>query len=286
MEVTPSQSSQSSQLQPLDLPSLREASDLADVTFTFIDSGTRGITELKANKTFLACASDVFRTQFFGSISSEKVIHVEDSNGDAFDTFLDILYHVDIDLKQKNLKFLGEIFYLAEKYQVNDLKTVIVEVVENMNIGMKDVVEIMMIAEGTSQLEQFSESLILLCVKLVLSSSTETLAEMFDMFEVEESTSYLLHKLMSKVNKLKDKVSVVEPCKNCHQNPCINGEVITHTNFVEKACAFKKGYDKILETSRKSEFKQFFKCYTNEGEPPNEGVLEFIAWYPMYYKCC
>ena len=209
MEVTPSQSSQSSQLQPLDLPSLREASDLADVTFTFIDSGTRGITELKANKTFLACASDVFRTQFFGSISSEKVIHVEDSNGDAFDTFLDILYHVDIDLKQKNLKFLGEIFYLAEKYQVNDLKTVIVEVVENKNIGMKDVVEIMMIAEGTSQLEQFSESLILLCVKLVLSSSTETLAEMFDMFEVEESTSYLLHKLMSKVNKLKDKVSVV-----------------------------------------------------------------------------
>jgi len=287
MEVTPSQSSQSSQLQPLDLPSLREASDLADVTFSFSDIGTKGIKELKANKTFLACASDIFRTQFFGSIPCEKVIHVEDSNVDAFDTFLDILYHVDVDLKERNFKFLGEIFYLAEKYQVHDLKTLIVEVVESKNIGMKDVLEIMMIAEagGTSRLEKFSESLILLCVKLVLSSSAETLAEMFDMFEVEESTSYLLHKLMSKVNKLKDKVSRVEPCKNCRKNPCMNGERITIYNFVEKACAFMRGYDKILETSRKAEFKQFFKYY-NEGEPPNEGDLEFTAWYPMYFKCC
>jgi len=285
MEVTPSQSSQSSQLQPLDLPSLREASDLADVTFSFSDIGTKGTKELRANKTFLACASDIFRTQFFGSIPVEKVIHVEDSNVDAFDTFLDILYHVDVDLKDKNLKFLGEIFYLAEKYQVNDLKTLIVEVVESLKIGMKDVVEIMMIAERTSRLEQFSESLILLCVELVLSSSTETLAEMFDMFEVEESTSYLLHKLMSKVNKLKDKVNVVGPCKNCRRKPCINGEVITHINFVEKACAFMKGYDKILETSRKDGFKQFFKYYY-EDHPPEEGALEFTAWYPMYFKCC
>jgi len=258
---------------------------LSDVTFSFSDIGTKGNKELKANKTFLACASEVFKTQFFGSIPCEKVIFVEDSNVDAFETFLDILYGVDVDLKEKNLKFLGELFYLAEKYQVTDLKTAIVEVVESTSIGMKDVLDIMMIAEATSRLEQFSESLCLLCVKLVLSSSVEGLAELFKMFEVEESTSCLLHKLMSKVDDLKSKVKVEESCKNCRQKPCIDGALITRDNFVEKARARMSGNDKIMETSRIG-YKLYFKYYRSEDEPPTEGDLEFDAWYPMYFKCC
>ena len=286
MEVTSSQLSQLSQIQPLDLSSIREASDLSDVTFSFSDIGTKGNKELKANKTFLACASEVFKTQFFGSIPCEKVIFVEDSTVDAFETFLDILYGVDGDLKEKNLKFLGELFYLAEKYQVTDLKTAIVEVVESTSIGMKDVLDIMTIAEATSHLEQFSESLCLLCVKLVLSSSVEGLAELFNMFQVEESTSCLLHKLMSKVDDLKSKVKVEESCKNCRQKPCIHGSLISKDNFVGKARAMMSGNDKIMETSRMTGYTQYFKYYRSEDEPPTEGDLEFDAWYPMYFKCC
>ena len=201
-------------LPPLNIPSLREASDMADVTFCFNDIGQKGTKELKANKTILACASEVFMAQFFRSTHVEKVILVEDSNVDAFDTFLDILYHIGVDLKGKNSKFLGELFYLAEKYHVNELKTLIIEAVESKNIDIKDILDIMTIAEATSELKNFSESLVQLCVKLVLASSAEALAEYFNMCEVEESTSYLLHKLMSKVNnKLKSEVNTEKCCK-------------------------------------------------------------------------
>ena len=48
--------------------------------------------------------------QFFRSTHVEKVILVEDSNVDAFDTFLDILYHVGVDLKEKNSNISGGTF--------------------------------------------------------------------------------------------------------------------------------------------------------------------------------
>ena len=47
-----------------------------------------------------------------------------------------------------------------------------------------------------------------------------------------------------------------------------------------------KGNDKTMETSRMTGYKQYFKYYRGEDEPPSEGDLEFDAWYPMYFKCC
>ena len=58
----------------VDLPSLRRSNKLDDVTFVLYEKGCDESYELYANKTILSCASEVFKTQFFGSIPAEKVV--------------------------------------------------------------------------------------------------------------------------------------------------------------------------------------------------------------------
>ena len=82
-----------------------------------------------------------------------------------------------IDLQDFHVKFLGDLFYLAEKYQVNAVKVAIVEDVKLRKIKINDILEIMKVAEANAHLAEFAESLEMLCSKKVLNSTTGNLSE-------------------------------------------------------------------------------------------------------------
>jgi len=225
-----------------DLPVARNCSKFADVTFSFneMSSVDESKKEIKANKVILALASEVFKTQFFGSIPAGTVVPVEDSNAEAFGIFIDILYNVKIELKDLHPILLGDLFYLAEKYQVVSVKVAIVEDVKLRQIEIKDILEILKVAESRSQLVQFADSLYKLCLKVILKSY-DNIIKVFGMFDPDvedESTSRLLHRLMFKAKYyLKDKLfmSDIKLCSNCQRFPCISGLAVNLDNFVKNA---------------------------------------------------
>jgi len=224
-----------------DLPIARNCPEIADVTFSFeeISSVAGSSKEIKANKAILAVASEVFKTQFFGSIPAGNVVPVEDSNAEAFGIFIDILYNVKIELKDFNPKLLGDLFYLAEKYQVHTVKDAIVKDVKLRQIEIKDVLEILKVAESKVQLVQFADSLYKLCLKVILKSS-DNIIKVFGMFDPDvedECTSRLLHRLMFKAQYLKDELDETDGklCSNCQHFPCLNGVAVNIDNFVKNA---------------------------------------------------
>jgi len=216
------------------IPSSRKWSEMADVIFRFkeTDASAEGnINEIKANKTILALASDVFKTQFFGSDPAVTVIPVEDANVDAFSIFIDILYNVKVELKDMDLKLLAELFYLAETYQVDVLRDAIVEDVELRDIKVADVLGTLKVAELYSHLVQFATCLHKLCLNVVFKSYDNLLA-LFSKSIVDQSNSRLLHQFMIEAEFLKWEVGMLKPCINCRQIECRDGLSVSLDNFV------------------------------------------------------
>jgi len=262
-----------------DLPS-RICSELADVTFSFDtkSSITNGKKEIKANKTILALASEVFKTQFFGSIPAEEPVPVKDSNAEAFGIFLDILYNEKIQLKDMNPMLLGDLYYLAEKYQVDEIKVAILEDINLRQVTIEDVIEVLTVVESKSQLVQFTESLYKLCLKVVLKSS-DNIWKLFNMSDPDdESTSRILHRFMIKAHTLKDENDQV--CNNCQQFPCLDGSRVDLNSFVVNAVTMRRSrlVGEVLTLIRAEE--DMVKVLDLEKE-------EFDWYYPgdLVYKC-
>jgi len=192
----------------VDLPSLRRSRKLDDVTFIMNDGY-----EINANKTILACASEVFKTQFFGSIPAGNVVIVKDSNGASFSTFLDMLYNIKVEMNKMDLKRLGDLFYLVQKYQVSNWKEAILRNVQLRKLKMDEVLDAVVVAEANSHLIEFAKSINIICAEFVHNSSSKEISELFMKSEVEEATSAMLHRLMAKAFSLVDEVSRKEPNK-------------------------------------------------------------------------
>lgn len=80
-----------------------------------------GTQEFSAHKFILTTRSPVFK-RMFPVGTTERTIHVvsvQDANPVAFKMFLEFLYGCDY----KDNKFLVQLLYLADKYEVADLKT-------------------------------------------------------------------------------------------------------------------------------------------------------------------
>ena len=124
-------------------------------------------------------ASEVFKTQFFGSLPAGKVILVEDSSIDAFKIFVDALHGVKVNYKEINLMLLGEIFFLADKYQVDAMKVAIIDNVKTREVNKNDVLDAAIVSEANTHLVEFANALDMLCVEFVRSLSITELSELF-----------------------------------------------------------------------------------------------------------
>ena len=251
---------------------LRRSTDLADVTFTIKDPGNNGgDVEIKAHKVILAGASEIFKTQFFGAFPSEDIVRVEDATVATFNLFLDSIYNVPVELKELSLKVIGELFYLAEKYRIDAVKKALVKYVREMEITKEEVLPVLTIAESTSHLVEFADALFMLCVKFAHKSTTVELMNLFHEVKVEEKSSIMLHRFLSKAFSVKNE----DYCKNCQHHPCLDESVLSKENFVTNAFITRERrvdgirktvsfegevvtYRKSMETRRVNELK--YKC--------------------------
>ena len=103
--------------------------DLVDICFVAKDI-LGNEKKIKCHKFILAQASPIFKQQFYGPIKEEKEeIKIEDSNYEAFKDLIDFIYkqeEITAFSSIETAEVLEELFgliYLAEKYQVEQLKS-------------------------------------------------------------------------------------------------------------------------------------------------------------------
>ena len=98
-----------------------------DVRFVFeVDSDEDPITVF-AHKFILSLGSNVFKTQFFGPMKETTFdIHIVDANPDVFSLFISSIYE-DVNIRDKSVTFLIELFYISEKYDVTEVKEAVIE---------------------------------------------------------------------------------------------------------------------------------------------------------------
>lgn len=94
--------------------------DSTDCCFQFpTNDATSATNELKCHRKLLSALSPVFATMFNADwAESSKVVSIVDASFEDFETFLAYFYKEKIELSTDNV---NEIFYLAHKYEVNDL---------------------------------------------------------------------------------------------------------------------------------------------------------------------
>ena len=75
-----------------------------------------------AHKHVLALGSPVFKMQFYGPLREDRrVIRIVDSIPEVFRVFIKCFYE-DVDLNQLNIKILCDLYYLGDKYCIEELK--------------------------------------------------------------------------------------------------------------------------------------------------------------------
>ena len=105
-----------------------------------------------------------------------------------------------------------EVVNTRECTQVKNHSSVIsVDYLKDKEIKKDEVLDWFRIAESSSHLEEFARSLFMICAKFAYSCTSSELIQLFDDQDVEEETSALLHRFMSKALHVK--------CKNCRHVP-------------------------------------------------------------------
>ena len=117
-----------------------------DVKFVVKDADGKVAGEIQASKVLLSLVSEVFRTQFFGTMSEEKrdtedditTIVIEDTSFTAFRSLIGYIYSGDeASLRSlKDLNLLFEIFQLADKYLLFTLKTLVKTIIEKFPLSL------------------------------------------------------------------------------------------------------------------------------------------------------
>ena len=105
----------------------------------------------------LALHSDHFKNAFFGSgvnfkEKEEGSVVIKDTTKEAFEDFLGFNYEKKIDFGSKTLEELYEVFNLAERYQVEELKEVVSTSIKNFPLSIDNVVKSAAIAKEYGQL--------------------------------------------------------------------------------------------------------------------------------------
>ena len=88
-----------------------------NVTFSFPDGR-----QLGSNKLLLSMASQVFEAMFSGNWQEDEVVNLPDTNLEAFQLFTQILYYKKVDLSKADWLTCDQLYYLADKYMVEEIK--------------------------------------------------------------------------------------------------------------------------------------------------------------------
>ena len=273
-------------IQTIDLSSFLQAnSAMVDVKFIFSSPDSNEVQELPAHKLVLSCASQVFRTQFYGSIPGDQdAIPVTDSSFEAFKIFIDILYNKKVDLKTLTFQLLGEVFYLAEKYHIDTLKKLVTNSVMAKRIDADNLLTAAKVAEENYHMEEFANALYETCSNFVSENPFQVL-KMFANLESQEDgeSSTSLTRVTARVLSMRH----VDRCKNCGHSPCLDGVLLTKDNYVLDARILPEGFENEdpsrIRRILKLDEEKGLVCYSISGQ--SETISKLLLAQKYKFKC-
>lgn len=201
-----------------------------DIRFTFNEQDGV-IKEVKAHKMILASVSDVFYREFYGSLPAESDIEIKDSRHGIFLTMIEFIYNKKPNYKDADLEFLSSLYYLADKYNIAELRNRIIASIPEHDVTKDNVLDVALLAEENILHQPLSEALYDASASFVMK--TEGVEH--EMFADEnEKQAVVVFKIMNRVKKVKSgKVQMKSTFCRCLQVPCKNGEKVTSQNFVK-----------------------------------------------------
>jgi len=257
---------------------------LHDVEFVFIDNVFDETLTVTAHKVILSIASDVFEAQFYGNIQEPSDrINISDASFKAFQMMVEYIYNREHAWEKEELSFLAEMYYLGEKYHLDDLKEEILDSVAKHYVNRSNLLEVAILAEKQAQPHpELSKRLYTIAAMFLKTSFNGDIKEVLKLFsEVkadpsDATNSFILHKLMSTLNDIR------QICLNCKTIPCLSNSEVTRHRFVAGARIrivqgkhFHPGIDPYAITERLSKSKPnkfiikkatgYISCYFGKG---------------------
>ena len=254
-----------------------------DVTFVLTTKDDE-VVEVKAHKLILAFASDVFNREFYGSLSSEDIIHIKDSSHEVFELFIAFIYSKQLKWKDYDLAILSSLYYLAEKYNVKVLREEIITFIPEYKIKKEHVLEVATLAEENILNPELSQALYLsasTCLKSEFGGEIKKVYDFVTRPGVNESHAVVIFKLLCMMKTVK-----IEHCENCTLPTanCLNGQGITFKNFVPGA---KVNPTNLAVTGFQERVKRLVCVISDReftGTRLDGTVVENLHLSPEYYK--
>eukprot|EP00092_Neocalanus_flemingeri_P022140 GFUD01024016.1.p1 GENE.GFUD01024016.1~~GFUD01024016.1.p1 ORF type:complete len:277 (-),score=67.44 GFUD01024016.1:154-984(-) len=178
---------------------LEPNSDLpTDVRFLFEMEGDQGniVKEVRAHRLILAIASDAFKREFYGSMkeAEEEDVIVKDASQPVFQAMVDFIYNKQTALRVYELDFLASLYYLAEKFDLQDLKQGILAAIPEHEVTNENVLDVAILAEDSILHPPLSEALYVAAASFLKSKFNGKLENVVDFTVENESTQ--LHGLV------------------------------------------------------------------------------------------
>ena len=195
-----------------------------DVKFLFKEE-CGSIKEVAAHRVILAIASDVFNREFFGSMEAEDEIEINDATQEVFKTMIEYIYDKQKDWKGHDLIHLCSLYYLAEKYNIEDLRGEIIASIPEQKVSKENALDIAILAENNIHHRPLSDALYDASASFlkIKFKDVDSVVDFFSEQENHEEHALVIFKIIKKIRRIK--------CGNCQQTPCLNGKGVTHQNF-------------------------------------------------------
>ena len=141
---------------------------------------------------------------------------IKDTTKEAFEDFLGFNYEKKIDFESKTLEELYEVFNLAERYQVEELKEVVSTSIKHFPLSIDNLVKSAAIAKEYGHFENVSDALYASCVDFAKAQFTD--GDSVLTFVQENNDDTMVMKILKDI-KLP---AMKKICSNCRQQPCRN----------------------------------------------------------------
>ena len=192
---------------------------------------------VSAHKFLLAAVCPVFGRQFYGPLKEDSnEVLIKETTVEAFSTMINYLYNPlgeRFSLEHlKDPQSLFEIFNIAERYQLEELKLIAYNVLSGLPINKETLMSTAIIAKHWCVFPKVSEMLLEKCTNF-LRHDLKTPAEVYElMFHTKENCPdadpELLFELL-RTNAGRPKTVSEKTCFNCRREfyRCVNGQYAT-----------------------------------------------------------
>ena len=137
-----------------------------DVRFWFKEEGG-AVKEVNAHTQILASASEVFNREFYGNLKCERDIEINDAKQEVFKTMVEFIYNKKPSYKDVELGFLASLYYLADKYDIGELRNEIISSIRMHVVTKENLLDVANLAEENVLHQPLSEALYDVAVSFV-----------------------------------------------------------------------------------------------------------------------